>query len=93
MTAGVALVAMLPLERAYREPGSRVDDVLSAAGEVARLKRPGDGVVFVPAARRDTALVSPHAFAGLTDLALAVGPRSPARSRGWRRIRPRSARR
>ncbi|WP_328971865.1 glycosyltransferase family 39 protein [Streptomyces sp. NBC_00239] len=74
VTAGVALVAMLPLERAYREPGSRVDDVLSAAGEVARLKRPGDGVVFVPAARRDTALVSPHAFAGLTDLALAVGP-------------------
>lgn len=74
VAVGVSLVAMLPLELAYRSPASRVDDVLSVAGEVARLKRDGDAVLFVPAARRDTALVTPAAFAGLADVALARGP-------------------
>ncbi|AWZ10465.1 MULTISPECIES: glycosyltransferase family 39 protein [unclassified Streptomyces] len=71
---GVAALAMLPVALADRSPASRVDDVRAAAGEVSRLKRDGDGVLFVPAARRDTALVSPGAFAGLTDVALARGP-------------------
>ncbi|MGW5847532.1 glycosyltransferase family 39 protein [Streptomyces sp. NPDC055254] len=74
---GVAALALLPVELGKRAPASRVDDVLAAAGEVAELKRAGDAVVFVPAARRDTALVSPGAFTGLTDLALA---RTPAES-------------
>ncbi|OKK17501.1 hypothetical protein AMK16_22040 [Streptomyces sp. CB00455] len=71
---GVAAVALLPVELGKRAPASRVDDVLAVAGEVARLKRDGDAVLFVPAARRDTALVSPGAFAGLADLALARTP-------------------
>ncbi|MFD3539254.1 hypothetical protein ACFWUQ_07095 [Streptomyces sp. NPDC058662] len=71
---GVAALALLPVEVSKRAPSSRVDDVLAAAGQVAGLKRAGDAVVFVPAARRDTALVSPGAFTGLTDLALARTP-------------------
>ncbi|MGW6689030.1 hypothetical protein [Streptomyces sp. NPDC054961] len=71
---GVSVLAVLPVVRADRSPASRVDDVLAVAGEVSRLKRDGDAVLFVPAARRDTALVSPGAFAGVTDVALARGP-------------------
>ncbi|MFD9334000.1 hypothetical protein ACFWBF_06225 [Streptomyces sp. NPDC060028] len=71
---GVAALALLPVELDKRAPASRVDDVLAVAGEVARLKHDGDAVLFVPAARRDTALVSPQAFTGLADIALARTP-------------------
>lgn len=57
--AVVSVLALLPVELDRRAPASRVDDVLAVAGEVALLKRDGDAVLFVPAARRDTALVSP----------------------------------
>ncbi|MGW1770421.1 glycosyltransferase family 39 protein [Streptomyces sp. NPDC002104] len=73
----VSAVALLPVALADRSAASRVDDVLAVAGEVSALKRDGDAVLFVPAARRDTALVSPGAFAGLKDVALV---RSPAES-------------
>ncbi|MFD8913061.1 hypothetical protein [Streptomyces sp. NPDC059575] len=70
----VAVAALLPYSLAKRAPASRVDDVFAVAGRVERLKRDGNAVLFVPAARRDTALVSPGAFAGLRDIALAEGP-------------------
>ncbi|MFF3512771.1 hypothetical protein [Streptomyces sp. NPDC002573] len=70
----VAVVALLPQSLAKRSPASRVDDVLAIAADVQRLKNTGDAVLFVPAARRDTALVSPRAFAGLRDIALAESP-------------------
>ncbi|MGV9337418.1 glycosyltransferase family 39 protein [Streptomyces sp. NPDC003688] len=70
----VAVAALLPYSLAKRSPASRVDDVFAVAGRVERLKRDGNAVLFVPAARRDTALVSPGAFAGLRDIALAEGP-------------------
>lgn len=70
----VSAVALLPVALADRSPASRVDDVLAVAGEVSVLKQDGDAVLFVPAARRDTQLVSPGAFAGLRDIALARGP-------------------
>ncbi|MEU6313753.1 hypothetical protein [Streptomyces sp. NPDC047014] len=79
---GVAALALLPVELAKRAPASRVDDVLAVAGEVAELKGDGDGVLFLPAARRDTALVSPGAFTGLSDLALAVTPAASATLKG-----------
>ncbi|MEV0412867.1 hypothetical protein AB0I68_19200 [Streptomyces sp. NPDC050448] len=79
---GIAVLAMLPLELDKRAPASRVDDVLAVAGEVARLGRPGDAVLFVPAARRDTALVSPGAFAGLADIALERSPVASATLKG-----------
>ncbi|MEV6583036.1 hypothetical protein AB0M92_33305 [Streptomyces sp. NPDC051582] len=79
---GIAVLAMLPVSLAKRAPASRVDDVLAVAGEVARLGRPGDAVLFVPAARRDTALVSPGAFAGLSDVALERSPVASATLKG-----------
>ncbi|MFE2547081.1 hypothetical protein ACFXGI_00725 [Streptomyces sp. NPDC059355] len=79
---GISVLALLPVELGKRAPASRVDDVLAVAGEVARLGRPGDAVVFVPAARRDTALVSPEAFAGLADVALERSPVASATLKG-----------
>ncbi|MFF4104542.1 hypothetical protein [Streptomyces sp. NPDC001903] len=79
---GVSVLALLPVELGKRAPASRVDDVLAVAGEVARLGRPGDAVLFVPAARRDTALVSPQAFAGLADVALERSPVASATLKG-----------
>lgn len=74
VVVAVAMAALLPQSLAKRSPASRVDDVLSVASEVRRLKQPGDAVVFIPAARRDTALVSPGHFRGLRDVALAESP-------------------
>ncbi|WP_030384322.1 hypothetical protein [Streptomyces sp. NRRL S-241] len=79
---GASVLALLPLELGKRAPASRVDDVLAVAGEVAGLKRDGDAVLFVPAARRDTALVSPSAFGGLADVALAASPVASATLKG-----------
>ncbi|MFD7261899.1 hypothetical protein [Streptomyces sp. NPDC059874] len=79
---GVAVLTLLPVELGKRDPASRVDDVLAVAGEVARLKHAGDAVLFVPAARRDTALVSPDAFMGLADIALARTPVASATLKG-----------
>ncbi|MFD8547184.1 glycosyltransferase family 39 protein [Streptomyces sp. NPDC059649] len=70
----LALLALLPIELRLRTEQSRIDDVLSAAARVGQLRDTADGVLYIPAARRDTALVSPQAFAGLRDLALAQGP-------------------
>ncbi|MFD5493323.1 hypothetical protein ACFWH4_10430 [Streptomyces sp. NPDC127091] len=70
----VVSAALLPQALAKRSPQSRVDDVLAAAAQVERLKEPEDAVLFVPAARRDTRMVSPHAFTGLQDIALEETP-------------------
>ncbi|OKI05431.1 hypothetical protein A6A06_09845 [Streptomyces sp. CB02923] len=85
LLAGVtalAFVALLPVETGLREPKSRADDVLRAADRVAAAAHTGDGVVFIPAARRDTALVTPSAFTGLDDLALAEDPAASATIKG-----------
>ncbi|MET9830488.1 glycosyltransferase family 39 protein [Streptomyces sp. NPDC006385] len=74
VVVAVAVAALLPQSLAKRSPASRVDDVLAVAADVRRLKESGDAVVFIPAARRDTALVSPEHFAGLRDVALARSP-------------------
>ncbi|MFZ4267619.1 glycosyltransferase family 39 protein [Streptomyces arboris] len=78
----VAVAALLPQALAKRSPASRVDDVLTAAGEIRRMKKPGDAVLFIPAARRDTRLVSPDAFAGLRDIALARSPEESGTLKG-----------
>ncbi|MEE4418398.1 glycosyltransferase family 39 protein [Streptomyces bugieae] len=70
----LALLALLPIELRLRTEESRIDDVLSAAATVGQVRDTADGVLYIPAARRDTALVSPREFAGLRDLALAQGP-------------------
>ncbi|MFE1776176.1 hypothetical protein [Streptomyces sp. NPDC059008] len=78
----VTLLALLPMELRLRTEDSRVDDVLTAAHLVDRIRHAGDGVVYIPAARRDTALVSPDAFQGLRDLALAQGPQESGTLKG-----------
>ncbi|MEV0260272.1 glycosyltransferase family 39 protein [Streptomyces sp. NPDC050617] len=72
--SGVAVLALLPVETGLRASTSRVDDVFAPAEAVSAVARPGDGVLFIPAARRDTALVSPERFHGLKDLALTETP-------------------
>lgn len=78
----VTVLALWPQSLAKRSPASRVDDVLAVAADVRQLKEDGDAVVFVPAARRDTALVSPAAFAGLRDVALAESPATSGTLKG-----------
>ncbi|MFE7623439.1 hypothetical protein [Streptomyces sp. NPDC057509] len=68
------VAALLPQSLDKRSPESRVDDVLATTADIRRLKEPGAAVVFLPSARRDTMLVSPGAFTGLRDIALARGP-------------------
>ncbi|WEH34343.1 hypothetical protein PZB75_13845 [Streptomyces sp. AM 4-1-1] len=70
----VAVVALLPQSLAKRSPASRVDDVLSVAEDVRQMKKVGEAVLFIPAARRDSELVSPNDFVGLRDIALAESP-------------------
>lgn len=78
----VSSIALLPQSLAKRSPASRVDDVLSAAAQVERLKETGDAVLFLPAARRDTRMVSPDAFTGLHDIALAESPQHSGTLKG-----------
>ncbi|MET7908916.1 hypothetical protein ABZS98_11645 [Streptomyces avermitilis] len=78
----VAMVALLPQSLAKRSPSSRVDDVLAAASEVRRMKETGNAVLFIPAARRDTESVSPSAFSGLRDIALAQSPEKSGTLKG-----------
>ncbi|MCS0637046.1 glycosyltransferase family 39 protein [Streptomyces sp. LP05-1] len=78
----VAVVALLPQSLEKRSPESRVDDVLAVAADVRRMKEDGDAVLFVPAARRDTASVSPDAFTGLRDIALAESPENSGTLKG-----------
>ncbi|MFI5632162.1 hypothetical protein ACIA8E_22850 [Streptomyces sp. NPDC051664] len=77
-----AVVALLPQSLAKRSPASRVDDVLAVAADVRRLKGTGGSVLFVPAARRDTKLVSPDAFRGLSDIALTESPEDSGTLKG-----------
>ncbi|MFE0377823.1 hypothetical protein ACFW1M_20065 [Streptomyces inhibens] len=74
VAVALALLALLPIELCLRTEQSRVDDVLTAAATVGHVRDATDGVLYIPAARRDTALVPPREFAGLRDLALAQGP-------------------
>ncbi|WP_326595160.1 hypothetical protein [Streptomyces brevispora] len=78
----VSVVALLPQALATRSPGSRVDDVLAMTADVRRLKGPGTAVLFVPAERRDTKLVSPDAFTGLRDIALTRSPQESSTLKG-----------
>jgi mannosyltransferase len=70
----LAFLGLLPVEVSLRGASGRIDDVLSTARNVATVREPGDAVLFIPAARRDTALVSPAAFTGADDVALAESP-------------------
>ncbi|KAB1140618.1 hypothetical protein F7R91_35400 [Streptomyces luteolifulvus] len=78
----VAMVALLPQSLSKRSPSSRVDDVVAVTSDVRRLKETGNAVLFVPSARRDTKSVSPSAFSGLRDIALAQSPEKSGTLKG-----------
>ncbi|MEU6222412.1 hypothetical protein [Streptomyces sp. NPDC047042] len=78
----MATAALLPQSLAKRSPGSRVDDVLAITSDIRRLKEPGNAVLFIPAARRDTESVSPDSFTGLRDIALARTPKESGTLKG-----------
>lgn len=70
----LAFLGLLPFQLSLRGATGRIDDVVSTAENVAAVRRAGDAVLFIPAARRDTALVSPAAFTGTKDVALRHRP-------------------
>ncbi|MEU2735912.1 glycosyltransferase family 39 protein [Streptomyces sp. NPDC007095] len=70
----LAFLGLLPVELSLRSAAGRADDVLSTAENVAAVREAGDVVLYIPAARRDTSLVSPAEFTGIRDLALVRGP-------------------
>ncbi|WP_326695365.1 glycosyltransferase family 39 protein [Streptomyces sp. NBC_01766] len=74
VVTALALVGLLPVELSLRSANGRVDDVLATARNVAAVREAGDVVLYIPAARRDTALVSPAEFTGIRDLVLVRGP-------------------
>ncbi|WP_445517065.1 glycosyltransferase family 39 protein [Streptomyces sp. NEAU-174] len=69
--AVAAVAALLPYSLQLRTPQSRLDDPLAAARAVRELGRPGDGVLFLPARRREPIMSRPEDFRGLRELALA----------------------
>ncbi|MET7575580.1 glycosyltransferase family 39 protein [Streptomyces sp. NPDC005492] len=89
VVVAVSMVALLPQSLAKRSPSSRVDDVLAVAADVRHLKETGDAVLFIPAARRDTELVSPDAFTGLRDIALTESPEESGTLKGVEASPPR----
>ncbi|MGQ4390435.1 glycosyltransferase family 39 protein [Streptomyces sp. SAS_270] len=70
----LAFLGLLPVQLTLRSANGRIDDVLATADNVAAVREQGDAVLYIPAARRDTALVSPAEFAGLNDVALVKDP-------------------
>lgn len=70
----LAFLVLLPVQLSLRSASGRIDDVLSTAENVAAVRKPADAVLYIPAARRDTALVSPADFAGTEDVALVQDP-------------------
>jgi mannosyltransferase len=79
----VATIALLPQSLAKRSPESRVDDVMAIASDIRRVKQPGNAVLFLPAARRDTKSVSPASFTGLRDIALRETPEESGTLKGF----------
>ncbi|MET7905580.1 hypothetical protein ABZS86_30615 [Streptomyces sp. NPDC005355] len=69
--AVAAVAALLPFSLHLRTPQSRLDDPIAAARAVRELGRPGDGVLFMPARRREPIMSHPEDFQGLDELALA----------------------
>ncbi|WP_246562056.1 glycosyltransferase family 39 protein [Streptomyces roseirectus] len=67
----------LPEQRFERTTASRGDDLAEVGAAAARLMRPGDAVLYLPAISRRSALAYPADFRGTRDMTLDVpGPAS-----------------
>ncbi len=67
----LAFTHQVPLLRADRVPGNRADNLGAVAAAVARVLRPGDPVLFLPAHARGAELAYPADFKSTRDVALA----------------------
>ncbi|GGW82218.1 glycosyltransferase family 39 protein [Streptomyces lomondensis] len=85
LAAGAAVAVLLPWSLLVRSPESRKDDVVAVARVVERQARPGDGVLFLPARRREWLLSSPGVYGRLDDLALAESPAASRTLQGTER--------
>ncbi|AXI77923.1 hypothetical protein C7M71_011220 [Peterkaempfera bronchialis] len=72
--AGGVLTLEAHRQRIERTSRARVDDFRAAADALRLGARPGDGVVFVPAARRPVEDVYPDAFRGTVDVLRSETP-------------------
>ncbi|WP_260867953.1 glycosyltransferase family 39 protein [Streptomyces sp. SAJ15] len=72
--AVAVLAALLPTWSQLRGPQGHLDDPAGAARVVRELAAPGDGVLFMPADRRESLLSHPDHYRGLNDLALDQTP-------------------
>ncbi|MEW2546626.1 glycosyltransferase family 39 protein [Streptomyces sp. NPDC047002] len=82
--AALAVLALLPVTLEMRTPESRKDDVAAIARAVRQVSARGgaDGVLFLPARRREWRLSYPGAYRGLPDLALRGTPAGTATLEG-----------
>ncbi|MEX3102301.1 glycosyltransferase family 39 protein [Streptomyces sp. ST1020] len=72
-----AFAFQLPVQRFERTTASRGDDLAETATAAARMMRPGDAVMYLPAIARRPALTYPADFRGTRDMTLDVpGPES-----------------
>jgi mannosyltransferase len=74
LLAGAAAAVLLPWSLSVRSPESRKDDVVAVAHAVEKSAREGDGVLFMPARRREWLLSYPSVYGRLDDLALDESP-------------------
>jgi mannosyltransferase len=78
LSAAAVVAVLLPWSLLVRSPESRKDDVVAVTHAVQRTAHDGDGVLFMPARRREWLMSYPQVYDRLDDLALA---RSPVASR------------
>jgi mannosyltransferase len=74
LLVAAAVAVLLPWSLLVRSPESRKDDVVAVAHAVEKVARPGDGVLFMPARRREWLMSFPDVYARVEDLALAESP-------------------
>lgn len=82
LSAAVAVAVLLPWSMSLRSPDSRKDNTVAVAQVVRAHARPGDGVLFLPARRREWLLSTPAVYQALDDLALARNPAASATLQG-----------
>lgn len=88
VVVAAVLVAQLPTLRELHTVRARAQDLAGAAAVVHDGARTGDGVVFLPAGLRATALAYPADFTGVADLTLGQSPDASATLRGTERSLP-----
>ncbi|WP_224059125.1 glycosyltransferase family 39 protein [Streptomyces kanamyceticus] len=74
LTIVAAVAILLPWSLLMRMPESRKDDVVAISEAVDRDAREGDGVLFMPARRREWLMSHSSVYQRLNDLALAESP-------------------